>query len=93
MAPQPQKCFLYPKGHQNSKGARAELSGLLKFSATESQCNWVSPRSETLPDCRSPSDDFLPKLPIYLPGLPTELAESLPPPPHGQELLESKDHV
>lgn len=92
--PPASEVLLVPQGASEPQGCKGSGKWLMKiFSATEIQCNWVSLRSETLPDCRSPKDDFLPKLPIYLPSLPTELAGSLPPPPHGQELLESKDHV
>lgn len=40
-----------------------------------------------------PFHDFLPPLLAYLPSLPVKLAGSLSPPPQGQELLESRDHV
>lgn len=53
----------------------------------------VPMRPETHPECQSPSNEFFPKPPVYLPSLPTMLAGSLPPPPCSQELLESRDHV
>lgn len=56
-------------------------------------CSTMQLGTYTPPECQSPSNNFLTRLLAYLPSLLTELAGSLPRPPRGQELPESRDYV